>query len=85
MKSLKVLIVDDEMLARERLKRLLAPDPSVEILGECSDGREAIDAIRRQKPDLVFLDVQMPEVDGFGVIEALDPAELPGIIFCTAS
>lgn len=84
MNTLKVVIVDDEMLARERLKRMLAADPTVEILQECTDGRAAIEAIRARKPDLVFLDVQMPEIDGFGVIEALEESELPGVIFCTA-
>ena len=69
--SIRVLLSDDEALARGRLRTLLQEEPDLEMVAECSDGRAAIAAIQREKPDLVFLDIQMPEVDGFGVVEAL--------------
>jgi two-component system LytT family response regulator len=78
----RVLIVDDEPLARERLRFLLRTDPEVEVVGECGNGKSAIQDIRRLKPALVFLDVEMPELDGFGVLRALN--ELPTIVFVTA-
>ena len=68
--SLRTLIVDDEPLARERLRKLLKAEPDVELLGECANGWEALAAIEKQKPDLVFLDVQMPEMDGLEVLAA---------------
>jgi two-component system LytT family response regulator len=76
--------VDDEPLARQRLRRLLQDEPDVEIVGECADGGEAVAAIRADKPDLVFLDVQMPVLDGFGVLEAIGLEYLPAIVFVTA-
>jgi two-component system, LytTR family, response regulator len=79
---MRVLIVDDEPLACERLRTLLAAEPGIEIAGECHDGRSALQAIRDLAPDLVFLDVQMPELDGFAVIEALPSP--PAVIFVTA-
>ncbi len=82
--AIRVLIVDDEPLARERVRQLLGQEPDVDVVGECGDGAEALAVIRRDKPDLVFLDVQMPELDGFGLIAKLEPAELPAIIFVTA-
>lgn len=84
MKKLRVLIVDDERICRGGLTRLLNADPDVEIAGECANGLEAIAAIRTQKLDLVFLDVQMPEMNGFEVLRALAPEETPRIIFVTA-
>src|SRR5271166_968027 len=81
---IRVLLSDDESLARERLRRLLDDEPDLEIVAECSDGKSAIALIKREKPDLVFLDIQMPEVDGFGVIAALQPEHLPLTIFVTA-
>ena len=63
---------------------LLADEPGVLVVGECQDGREAVDAIRAQQPDLVFLDVQMPELDGFGVIRAIGVEQMPAVIFITA-
>ena len=68
---IRVLLSDDESLARERLRRMLEDEPDLEIVAECGDGKSAIALIKREKPDLVFLDVQMPEVDGFGVVAAL--------------
>jgi two-component system LytT family response regulator len=84
MARLRTLIVDDEPLARERLCQLLGEEPDIEIMGECSDGAEALEVIRQQRPDLVLLDVQMPELDGFGLLAALDQEQLPAIIFVTA-
>jgi two-component system, LytTR family, response regulator len=81
---IRTLIVDDEPLARERLRTLLEQEPSVLLVGECSNGLEAVEQIRKQKPDLVFLDIQMPELDGFGVVNALAPESLPAIVFVTA-
>lgn len=81
---MRALIVDDEPLPRERLRTLLAGHPQVAVVGECRDGREAVQAITRLRPDLVFLDVQMPGLDGFGVLEALAGTPLPAIIFVTA-
>jgi two-component system LytT family response regulator len=78
------MIVDDEPLARQRLARLVNAVPDVRLAGECADGVEAIDQIRSLKPDIVFLDVQMPEVDGFGVVEALAEHEMPLVVFVTA-
>jgi two-component system LytT family response regulator len=82
--KLRALIVDDEPLARERLRDLLSADPEVEVVGECGDGREAVTAIRAQVPDLVFLDVQMPELDGFGVVQEVGAARMPVTVFVTA-
>jgi two-component system LytT family response regulator len=82
--NLRVLIVDDEPIARRRLKVLLDDEASVEIVGESEDGESALDAIRRLRPDLVFLDVQLPGLDGFDVIELLKPHECPAVIFVTA-
>ncbi|HEY9232711.1 MAG TPA: LytTR family DNA-binding domain-containing protein [Blastocatellia bacterium] len=83
-KKIRTLIVDDEPLARRRILRMLARHPDVEVIGECANGREAIAAIRDQQPALVFLDVQMPEVDGFAVLDAVGGREMPLIIFVTA-
>lgn len=82
--NLRVLIVDDEPLARERIRSLLEKEESFEVIGECGDGEEAVAAIRDQKPDLLFLDVQMPKLDGFEVLESLSPERIPATIFVTA-
>jgi len=80
----RTLIVDDEELARERLRQLLADQPEIELVGECADGREAVAAIKEKSPDLVFLDIQMPELDGFAVLEAVNVEPMPVIVFVTA-
>jgi two-component system LytT family response regulator len=80
---LRVVTVDDEPLARERLRRLLRGDREVEIVAECGDGRAAVDAVREYTPDLLFLDVQMPGMDGFEVLRTLDPERLPAVVFVT--
>jgi two-component system LytT family response regulator len=82
--SISVLIVDDEAMARKRIRRLLSEEPAVTLDGECRNGREALEAIAEYRPDLVFLDVQMPELDGFGVLRALEPELIPTVIFVTA-
>lgn len=82
--TIRVLLVDDEAVARRRMRRYLASDPGVQIVGECADGASALAGIRTLRPDIVLLDVQMPELDGFGVLRQLSAAELPAIIFVTA-
>lgn len=82
--QLSALIVDDEPMARQRIKDLLRDRPEILILGECADGREAVRAIRGRRPDIVFLDVQMPELGGFDALAQLDDDEVPEIVFTTA-
>ena len=82
--KIRALIIDDESLARDRLRKMLAGQTEIDVLGEASDGAAGVDAIRKLKPDLVFLDVQMPELDGFGVLAAIGPAHLPTVVFVTA-
>jgi len=82
--KIRTLIVDDEPLARQRVRTLLEADPDIVVLGECSDGAQAVAESRRARPDLMFLDVQMPVLDGFGVLNALAGRELPVVIFVTA-
>lgn len=84
MHPIRTLIVDDEPAAREGMRHLLDRDPDIVVTGECADGREAAAAIRGATPDLVFLDVQMPELDGFGVLRALAPERVPAVVFVTA-
>lgn len=82
--KIRALIVDDEELGRDRIQSLLELQADVEIIGVCADGASAVETIERLSPDLVFLDVQMPGMDGFGVIENLDPSSLPAVVFVTA-
>lgn len=82
--KIRVLLVDDEPLARKKLRRLLACERDVEIVGESADGQRAVMAIEQQKPHLVFLDVQMPDLDGLGVVQAIGPESMPLVIFVTA-
>lgn len=84
MSPIRVLIVDDETFARQRVRRLLAGETDVEIVGECASGQEAVAAIMEQVPDVVFLDVQMPEVDGFDVLRRRAPDRMPAVVFLTA-
>ncbi len=79
---LRVLIVDDEELARQYLRELLRAHPQVTVVGECRNGFEAVKAVQEHAPDLVFLDIQMPKLDGFEVLELLEPA--PAVVFVTA-
>jgi two-component system, LytTR family, response regulator len=82
--KLRVVIVDDERIARQRLRRMLTNEADVEILAECADGATALGTIDQDKPDLVLLDIQMPGMDGFDVLEKLGPRTLPLIVFVTA-
>jgi two-component system, LytTR family, response regulator len=84
MEKIRALIVDDEPLAREGIRIRLAREPDIAVIGECSNGRQAVTAIERDSPDLVFLDVQMPRLDGFGVIAAIGARRMPQVIFVTA-
>jgi two-component system LytT family response regulator len=84
MTALRTVIVDDEELARERLRSMLAHHPNIEIVGEAEDGDSAIRVIREYSPDLVFLDVQIPQANGFDVIRGLPPGSIPLIVFVTA-
>src|SRR5437773_10781868 len=85
MADIRALIVDDEALARERVRTLLAAAPGVTVIRECTGGREAVEAVIEYQPDLVFLDVQMPDLDGFQVLEAVgDDPPLPTVVFVTA-
>lgn len=81
---MRVLIVDDEVLARQRVRRLLQNEADVEVVGEAGTGREAVRMINELSPDLVCLDVQMPELDGFGVLQELDGGAVPMVLFVTA-
>ena len=80
---IRALLVDDEALARRRLRSLLGGESDIEIVGECGDGGSAVEEIEALAPDLVFLDVQMPEADGFDVLDALG-ARMPVVVFVTA-
>ncbi|HEY4556201.1 MAG TPA: LytTR family DNA-binding domain-containing protein [Lysobacter sp.] len=81
---LRVLVVDDEPMARARLLRMLGAEHGVQVLGECSSGEEAADALGRLKPDVVFLDIQMPGIDGFGALHRASAAWRPQVVFVTA-
>jgi two-component system LytT family response regulator len=83
-KTIRVVLADDERLAREKLRLLLALEPGIEIVAECGDGEQAVAAIRRHQADLVILDVQMPGMDGFEVLSQLSADEMPVVIFATA-
>lgn len=78
------MVVDDEPLARERVCTLLAAEQDVEVVAECADGVDAVAALRSARPDIVFLDVQMPGMDGFEVLDAIGPDRLPAVVFVTA-
>ena len=80
----RVVVADDEPLARDYLRLLLAETGEAELVAECANGREAVASINGLKPDLVFLDVQMPELDGFGVVETIGTAAMPPVVFTTA-
>ncbi len=83
-RKLRTIIVDDEPLARKLLASLLTDIPNVELIAQCSNGREAIHATREQAPDLLIMDIQMPGVTGFDVVKELQSDILPNVIFCTA-
>jgi len=81
---IRALIADDEALARKFIRRMLKDDRDFEIIGECSNGKETVAMIRKERPDVVFLDVQMPEMDGLAVLESIGIESLPEVIFTTA-
>lgn len=81
---LRILIADDEAVARERLRGMLAREPGIEIVAECREGAEALEALRREKPDAALLDVEMPGMSGLDVARAVSEAERPVIVFVTA-
>ena len=82
--NVRTLVVDDEAPARRRIRRLLAAEDGIVVVGECGDGTSAVAMIESARPDLVFLDVQMPERDGFEVVKAIPRTKLPAILFVTA-
>lgn len=82
--TIRTILVDDEPLAREKLRRFLEPEEDFEVIAECRDGAEALKTIETNAPDLVFLDVQMPELDGFAMLDHLDRGRLPAVVFVTA-
>lgn len=84
MSMIRAIVVDDEPLTRERVRTLIEKADGIEVIGEGRNGLEALDLITQLEPDLVFIDVEMPELDGFGVIRELDPDNLPVVIFITA-
>ncbi len=84
MTKIRTLVVDDEPIARERILALLQQENDVEVIGQCADGAQAVSAIQQQSPDLVFLDVQMPGCDGFGVIQNIGADRMPTVVFVTA-
>ena len=83
-RKIRALVVDDESLAREALLVMLDGDPEMEVIGECRNGKEAVTVIREQSPDVVFLDIQMPEMDGFQVVEEVGARQMPVTVFVTA-
>jgi two-component system LytT family response regulator len=82
--TLRVIVADDEPLAREQLRHLLSAETDVTVTRECGNGPETVAAVRAEKPDVLLLDVQMPDLDGFGVLCELRPEETPAVIFVTA-
>jgi len=81
---IRTLVVDDEPIARARVLRLLSEEPDIDVVGECGDGPQAVTAITQTSPDLIFLDVQLPEMDGFEVAQTLQPDRMPAVVFVTA-
>ena len=84
MTKIRAMVVDDETMARERIVSLLQQEKDIEVIGQCADGAQAVHAIHDQQPDLVFLDVQMPACDGFGVIRQVGAERMPAVVFTTA-
>ncbi len=82
--KIRALVADDESLARERIQELLSGEPDIDVVAECADGREAVDAVQRHNPDLLFLDIEMPELDGFQVLRQIPAERMPVVVFITA-
>ncbi len=83
-RKIRVCVVDDEPLACRKIQRLLAEDPDIDVVGICNNGQDACEAIQKLTPDLIFLDIQMPEMDGFEVLKSLQLETLPHVVFVTA-
>jgi two-component system LytT family response regulator len=84
-RKIRTLIVDDQLIQREVLRRMLKNEADIEIIGTPANGREAVNSINELHPDLVLMDVLMPELDGFGVVSEIGPARMPAVIFITAN
>jgi two-component system, LytTR family, response regulator len=82
--AIRAVIADDERLARKKLSILLASEPKVEVVAECSNGRQTVTAIRSHRPDMLLLDIQMPDLNGFEVLSEIPPDEMPQVIFTSA-
>src|SRR5688572_31091465 len=82
--TIRAAIVDDEPLARRRIRNLLVGERDVEVIAECANGKEAIEALEESPPDLLFLDIQMPEINGFDVLQEIGVGHVPVVIFVTA-
>ena len=82
--TIRAAIVDDEPLARRRIRNLLTGERDVEVVAECANGKEAIESLEASSPDVLFLDIQMPEIDGFDVLQAIGVGHVPVVIFVTA-
>src|SRR5271157_975018 len=82
--AMRTIIADDEHLARKKLRLLLGSEPGVHVIAECQDGQQAIDAVKAHKPDLLLIDIRMPDLDGFHVLEKIAPDEMPVVVFTTA-
>jgi two-component system LytT family response regulator len=84
MPALRTVIADDEPLARQKLRLLLAPEPGVQVVAECQDGQQTIAAVRAHKPDLLLIDIRLPDLDGFQVLRQIADQEMPVVVFTTA-
>src|SRR4051812_11926751 len=82
--NIRVLIVDDEPLARKRIRRFLIDEPDISVIDECGSGREAIQVIEEKSPDLLFLDIQMPGIGGFEMLQSVSAERMPFVVFITA-
>ena len=82
--AIRTIIADDEHLARKKLRVLLDLEPGVQVVAECQDGQQTIGAVQAQKPDLLLIDIRMPDLDGFQVLGKIDPDETPIVVFTTA-
>lgn len=83
--AIRVLIADDKLAAREKIKRMLRQETGIEVIGECAGGLETVSFIEKHKPDLVFLEIQMPDLNGFEILRKIEPGTLPFVIFVSES
>jgi two-component system LytT family response regulator len=82
--AVRTVIADDEHLARKKLRVLLDSEPGVQVIADCQDGQQTIDAVKAHKPDLLLIDIKMPDLDGFQVLGQITPEEMPVVVFTTA-